>query len=55
VIFTGSAPLGINGNISGSGNNGDTITVQGGTNVTVNGDISIGGSGGQGGTINVSE
>ena len=54
LIFTGTAPLGINGNISGSGNNGDTITVQGGANVTVNGDIGIGGSGGQGGTINVS-
>ena len=54
VIFTGSVPLTINGDISGSGNNGDTITVQGGANVTVNGDINIGGSGGQGGTINVS-
>ena len=53
VTFTGSEPLAINGYISGSGNNGDTITVQNGTSVTVNGNISIGGSGGAGGTVNV--
>jgi uncharacterized repeat protein (TIGR02543 family) len=48
--FTGTAPLTINGDISGF-TNGDTVTVQDGARVTVNGFISIGGSGGQDGTL----
>lgn len=48
--FTGTAPLTINGDISGF-TNGDTVTVQDGAQVTVNGFISIGGSGGQDGTL----
>lgn len=54
VTFTGSAPLTVLGNISGSNNNGDTVTVQGGTKMTVAGQINIGASGGADGTLNVS-
>lgn len=42
--FTGTAPLTINGDISGF-TNGDTVTVQDGAQVTINGFISIGASG----------
>ena len=44
LTFTGTAPLTINGGISG-GVNGDTVTVQDGAQVTLNGYISIGDSG----------
>lgn len=53
LIFTGTAPLVINGSLLGSGNNDDTITVQSGAQVTINGHLSIGASGGQDGTLNV--
>ena len=52
ITFTGSALLRIDGGISG-GINGDTINVQSGAQVNVNGSIFLGGSGGQGGTLNV--
>lgn len=42
--FTGTAELSINGDIAGF-TNGDTITVQDGAQVTINGSISIGASG----------
>lgn len=42
--FTGTAPLSINGDISGF-TNGDMVTVQDGAQVTINGFISIGASG----------
>ncbi len=41
LIFTGSAPLDINGGIS-LGTNGDSVTVQCGADVTVNGSLSLG-------------
>jgi len=44
LTFTGTAPLSINGGIN-DGINGDTVTVQGGAQVTLNGYISIGASG----------
>ncbi len=50
--FTGTAPLTINGGISGF-TNGDTVTVTGGADVTLNGSISIGASG-TNGTLGVS-
>lgn len=53
LTFTGSAPLTINGQISGGGTNSDIVNVQNDANVTINGRISIGGSGGAGGTLNV--
>jgi uncharacterized repeat protein (TIGR02543 family) len=52
LTFTGTAPLSINGDISG-GVNQDTVTVQNGARVTVNGFVFLGGSGGQEGTLNV--
>ena len=52
ITIIGSAPLIVEG-VSGS-INGDTITIEGGANITVNGSISIGGSGGQDGTLNIS-
>ncbi|WP_293009400.1 MULTISPECIES: S-layer homology domain-containing protein [unclassified Oscillibacter] len=44
LTFSGTAPLSINGGIN-SGINGDTVTVQSGAQVTLNGHISIGASG----------
>lgn len=44
LTFTGTAPLTIIGGIGG-GVNGDTVTAQGGAQVTLNGSISIGASG----------
>ncbi len=51
IVFTGTAPLTISGGIN-SGINGDTVTVQSGAQVTLNGYISLGGSG-TGSTLNV--
>ena len=51
LAFTGTAPLTINGGIN-DGINGDTVTVQGGAQVTLSGYISMGDSG-TGGTLNV--
>lgn len=53
ITFTGAGSLTTNG-IRGGGTNGDTITVAGGADVTVNGSIFIGGSGAADGTLNVS-
>lgn len=53
LTFTGTGPLAINGGISGAINN-DTVTVQGGAQVTMNGSVFLGGSGGADGTLNVS-
>lgn len=52
LTFTGTSPLAINSDISGT-TNGDIVNVQDGANVTVNGRISIGGSGGADGILNV--
>lgn len=52
VVFNGPRPLCINGSITGF-SNGDTVTVQDGAQVTVNGVLSIGGPEGLGGTLNV--
>ena len=52
ITFTGTAPLTIGGSISG-GIDGDTVTVQDGAKVTVDGSIFLGSSGGIGGTLNV--
>lgn len=52
ITFTGSSPLGISGNIS-AGANDDSITVRDGAQVTVTGDIFLGGSGGQDGSLKV--
>ena len=51
LTLSGIAPLNIMGGISGCAD-GDTLTVQGGAKVTA-GRISIGGSGGSNGTLNV--
>lgn len=52
IKIIGSAPLMVNG-IRGGGTNGDTITISDGAKVTVNGQISIGASGGEDGTLNI--
>ncbi len=52
ITLSGTAPLSIGGGISG-GTNGDIVTVQGGAQVTMGGSVFLGGSGGQGGTLNV--
>ncbi len=52
ITIIGSAPLMVNG-IRGGGTNGDTITISDGAKVTVNGQISIGASGGEDGTLNI--
>ncbi len=52
LTFTGTAPLAVNSDISGS-TNGDVVNVLNGANVTINGRISIGASGGADGTLNV--
>ena len=51
LTFTGTAPLTISGGIGG-GVNDDTVTVQSGAQVTINGAVSIGASGTDG-TLNV--
>ncbi len=53
ITITGSAQLMVN-DINGGGTNGDTITIRDGANVTVNGQINIGASGGKDGTLNIS-
>lgn len=51
-IFIGKGILTINGDISGAVD-GDTVTVKDGAKLNVHGRISIGGSGGSNGTVNV--
>lgn len=51
-IFIGKGVLTINGDISGAVD-GDTVTVKDGAKLNVHGRISIGGSGGSNGTVNV--
>ena len=53
LSFLGTAPLTINGDISG-GTNFDMIKVKDGANVTINGSISVGASGNYQGTMQVS-
>ncbi|MEA5083356.1 MAG: S-layer homology domain-containing protein [Lachnospiraceae bacterium] len=50
LTFTGSGAMTLNSGISGAVN-GDIVTVQGGATVNVGGRISLGGSGGQDGTL----
>lgn len=52
ITFAGTAPLIINGGINGGINN-DTITVQNAAQVTVNGSVFLGASGGWDGILNV--
>lgn len=54
LIFTGNAPLKINGDIM-TGNNGDSVTLKGGADVTVTGSISTGGSGIEDGLLIVTD
>ena len=52
ITLGGTAPLIIGGGISG-GTNGDTVTVQGGAQVTMGGSVFLGASGGTDGTLTV--
>ncbi len=52
LVFSGTAPLNIIRGISG-GVNGDTVTVQGGAQVSIGQSVFLGASGAAGGTLNV--
>lgn len=53
LTFTGTAPLCISGGIDGSGNNGDDVSIQDGAQITVDGSVFLGASGGRDGTLTV--
>lgn len=53
LAFSGTAPLNIIGGISG-GIDDDTVTFEGGAQVTIGSSVFLGASGGTGGTLNVS-
>jgi len=53
LVFSGTAPLNVTRGISG-GVNGDTVTVQGGAQLSIGRSVFLGASGAAGGTLNVS-